>query len=247
MLNFAHLVFNIASFFTLLLAITQCRQVLGYYTRAAEQPAGMTCVQLFRQRLFHNSVNVHATMAIGVMGCDSLALIAKRANDVMTQTRLRQTIWMVDDFEDFLKGRSRCSWNTCETKFRLHSLYSPQLSPTESREDFSALHSIFRLRGWGSRDLARRKEKAWINTFVLFPFLSLKYHNFRHCRVCFYAFGRQPFSKQLPVNKQGDMRITVFSCISNVVCNTFRINVTSFRQKLQFTAWCDASSSTHSI
>ena len=23
---------------------------------------------------------------------------------------------MVDDFEDFFKGKSRCSWNTCETK-----------------------------------------------------------------------------------------------------------------------------------
>ena len=32
----------------------------------------------------------------------------ERASDVMTQTRLRQT-GMVDDFEDFLKGKSRCS------------------------------------------------------------------------------------------------------------------------------------------
>ena len=188
-------------------------------------------------------------MAIGVMGCDSLALIAKRANDVMTQTRLRQTIWMVDDFEISLRAKVGFSETLVKRKFRLHSLYFPQhtLMVTESREEFSDLHSIFRLRGWGSRGLARRKEKAWIHIFVLFPFLSLKYHNFRHSRVCFYAFGRQPFSKQLSVNKQGDMRITVFSCISNAVCNTFRINVTSFRQKLQFTAWCDASSSTHSI
>ena len=41
-------------------------------------------------------------------------LIAKRASDVMTQTKLRQTqgdkqTEMVDDFEDFFKDKSRCS------------------------------------------------------------------------------------------------------------------------------------------
>ena len=40
---------------------------------------------------------------------DSCHAIAKRASDVMTQTRLRQQTGMVDDFEDFLKGKSRCS------------------------------------------------------------------------------------------------------------------------------------------
>ena len=39
-----------------------------------------------------------------------LVAIAKRAGDVMTRTRLldKQT-GMVDDFEDFLKGKSPCS------------------------------------------------------------------------------------------------------------------------------------------
>ena len=34
--------------------------------------------------------------------------IAKRASDVKTRTRLRQTE-MMDDFEDFFKSKSRCS------------------------------------------------------------------------------------------------------------------------------------------
>ena len=36
--------------------------------------------------------------------------ISKRASDSDKQTG------MVDDFEDFLQGKSRCSQNTCETK-----------------------------------------------------------------------------------------------------------------------------------
>ena len=38
------------------------------------------------------------------------AYIAKRASDFMTQTRLRQTNWNGGgDFDDFFKGKSRCS------------------------------------------------------------------------------------------------------------------------------------------
>ena len=56
---------------------------------------------------------------------------------------------MVDDFEDFFKGKSRCSLKTLmKRKFRLHSLYASQnsLTLTESSVEFSDLHSIFRLR-----------------------------------------------------------------------------------------------------
>ena len=38
-----------------------------------------------------------------------LKLIAKRASDVITQARLRQTNWNGDDFEDFFKDKSWCS------------------------------------------------------------------------------------------------------------------------------------------
>ena len=92
-------------------------------------------------------------MAIGVMGCDSLALIAKRANDVMTQTRLRQDSDKRSEWWMILKISLRAKVGVPETlvkrKFRLHSLYFPQhtLMVTESREEFSDLHSIFRLRG----------------------------------------------------------------------------------------------------
>ena len=110
-------------------------------------------VQLFRQRLSHGSTKAQATMPIGIMRSNSLALL-----------------------------------------------------------------------GWGSRRLARRKEKAWIRLFLLLPSLTPKYlelqsinpsinqsikcktivtHNiFRHYRVHFYAFVRQPFSKPLYWMKQ---------------------------------------------
>ena len=83
-------------------------------------------------QLSHNSTKVHATMPIGIMGSNSLALL-----------------------------------------------------------------------GWGSRCLARGKETAWIHLFVLLQFLSnaekpiVTHNKFRHCRVHFYSFVRQPFSKQL--------------------------------------------------
>ena len=73
--------------------------------------------------------------------------IAKRASDVMTQTRLRQTNWNGGWFWRFLEGQKpvflKHLWNT----LRLYSLYFPQntLMLTESREEFSDLHSIFRL------------------------------------------------------------------------------------------------------
>ena len=56
---------------------------------------------------------------------------------------------MVDDFEDFSKGKSRCSKKTLvKQKLPLHLLYFPQntLLLAESRGEFSDLHSIFRLR-----------------------------------------------------------------------------------------------------
>ena len=97
-------------------------------------------LQLFRQRLSHNSAKAHAIMPIGIIGNNRLPLL-----------------------------------------------------------------------GWGSRCLARRKENVWIHVFVLLPSLTPNYlglpsityktivthNNFRHCRVHFYAFVRQPFSKQL--------------------------------------------------
>ena len=65
----------------------------------------------------------------------------------MTQTRLRQTTGMVDDFEDFIKGKG-VPKTLVKQNLRLHSLYFPQdsLTLTESSEEFSDLHSIFRLR-----------------------------------------------------------------------------------------------------
>ena len=67
---------------------------------------------------------------------------------------------------------------------------------------------------WGSRCLATKQENAWIHAFVLLLSLTPKYlrfqsvkyktistHNtFRHRRVHFYAFTRQPFSNQLYLN-----------------------------------------------
>ena len=69
----------------------------------------------------------------------------------MTQARLRsdKQTGMVDDFEDFSKGKSWCSKKTLvKQKLTLHSLYFPQntLLLTESRGEFSDLYSIFRLR-----------------------------------------------------------------------------------------------------
>ena len=60
-------------------------------------------------------------------------------------------------------------------------------------------------------DSATRKEKAWINALALFPSTTLKHleahssnlkttithKNFRHCRLSFCLFVRQPYSKQL--------------------------------------------------
>ena len=50
---------------------------------------------------------------------------------------------MVDDFEDVVKGKSTCETKTSST-FLVFS--SEQLMLTESRLEFSDLHSIFRLR-----------------------------------------------------------------------------------------------------
>ena len=102
-------------------------------------------IQLFQQRLSHNSTKAHATMPIVIMGSKSLALL-----------------------------------------------------------------------GRGSRCLVRRKENVWKHVFELLPSLTPKYlrfqsikcktivthNNFRHCRVHFYAFVRQPFSKQLYIKHE---------------------------------------------
>ena len=69
---------------------------------------------------------------------------------------------------------------------------------------------------WGSWCRARRKEKLWIYGFVLFPSAGFKnlelqswnpkilitHNHFRHCRVRFSSFVRQPFSKQLYAHLQ---------------------------------------------
>ena len=77
--------------------------------------------------------------------CVVRGAIAKRASDVMTQTKLES--WMI------LKISLRANVGVPKTlgkrKFRLHSLYFTQktLILTESRGEFSDLHSIFGLRG----------------------------------------------------------------------------------------------------
>ena len=55
---------------------------------------------------------------------------------------------MVDDFEDSLRAKAGVLTTPLKRKLRLHSLYFPQnkLVSTESRGEFSDLHSIFRLR-----------------------------------------------------------------------------------------------------
>ena len=55
---------------------------------------------------------------------------------------------MVDDFEDFFKGKAGVPKTLVKPKPRLHSLYFPQntFMLTESRGEFSDLHSIFSLR-----------------------------------------------------------------------------------------------------
>ena len=64
---------------------------------------------------------------------------------------------------------------------------------------------------WVLRWFSNLKEKAWIHVLVLFPSTTLKHlevqssnskttithSNFRHCRVGFSSFVRQPYSKQL--------------------------------------------------
>ena len=54
----------------------------------------------------------------------------------------------MNDFEDFFKGKAGVPKTLVKRKFRLHSLYFSQntLMLTESRREFSDLHSIFRLR-----------------------------------------------------------------------------------------------------
>ena len=68
--------------------------------------------------------------------------IAKRASDVMTQTRTRTNKlewWMI--LKISLRAKA-----LVKRKLRLHFLYFPQnmLILTESRWEFSDLHSIFR-------------------------------------------------------------------------------------------------------
>ena len=53
---------------------------------------------------------------------------------------------MVDDFEDFFKGKSCVPKTLVKQKLRLNSLYFHTLMLTESRGEFSDLHSIFRRR-----------------------------------------------------------------------------------------------------
>ena len=55
---------------------------------------------------------------------------------------------MVDDFEDFLRVKAGVHKTLVKQKLRLHSLCFPQntLMLTESRGEFSDLHSIFGLR-----------------------------------------------------------------------------------------------------
>ena len=82
---------------------------------------------------------------------DNLVLsIAKRASDVMTQTRLRQTNklewWLI--LKISLRAKAGFPQTLVKRKLRLHSMYFPQntLMLTVSRGEFSDLHSIFRLR-----------------------------------------------------------------------------------------------------
>ena len=99
-----------------------------------------TRLQLFRQRLSHESVKAYATMPIGIMGSESLALLD----------------WVSTRFSN--KGRERT--NTCLCCF---------LSPRWSTLRFT---------------------QASVKT-------TITHNNFRHCRVSFSPFVRQPFSKQL--------------------------------------------------
>ena len=70
--------------------------------------------------------------------------IAKRANGVMTQTNKLEW-WMI--LKISLRAKAGAPKTLMKRKLRLHSLYFPQntLMLTESRGEFSDLHSIFRL------------------------------------------------------------------------------------------------------
>ena len=74
--------------------------------------------------------------------------IAKRASDVMTPDRTQTNKlewWMI--LKISLRAKVGVSETLVKRKLRLHSLYFPQktLLLTESRGEFSDLHSIFRL------------------------------------------------------------------------------------------------------
>ena len=72
---------------------------------------------------------------------------------------------MVNDFEDFLKAKAGIPKTLVKRKLRQYSLYFPQnrLMLTESREEFSDLHSIFRL--CALRDSARFGVQTWAGLF----------------------------------------------------------------------------------
>ena len=65
----------------------------------------------------------------------------------MTQTRLRQTNWWMI-LKISLRAKAVVPETLVKQNLRLHSLYFPQntLMLTESRGEFSDLHSVFRPR-----------------------------------------------------------------------------------------------------
>ena len=97
-------------------------------------------IQLFRQRLSHESLKAYATMPIGIMGSKSLALLDRGSRRFSNKERERM--------------------NTCLCCF---------LSP---------------------RWITSRFTQVSVKT-------TITHNNFRHCRVSFSPFVRQPFSKQL--------------------------------------------------
>ena len=74
-----------------------------------------------------------------------MAALAKRASDVMTQTN-KLALRMI--LKISLRAKAGVPKTLVKQKLRLHYLYFPQntLMLTESRGEFSHLHSIFKLR-----------------------------------------------------------------------------------------------------
>lgn len=103
----------------------------------------------------------------------------------MTQTRLRQTNWNGGWFWRFLWEQKAVFLKTLlEQKHRLNFLYFPQntLMLTESREEFSDLHSIFRLRALRYYQCGI---VAWFDTWGLVTIIIIVKKYIHSCRTAF--------------------------------------------------------------